>query len=261
MGQTLRIFLTYSWYTYRALFTWLTPSTYLILKILAPVTQVLFFALLGRATGGDPAYYVIGNATQLAVTSGIFGMLTVIFTERRMGTLPHLMIAPTSNVVTFYGRSLLLIFDSLTSIVAGFVVGALFFQLNFAAVNWWGLAAALLTTSFAVSGLGLVLGIMGLVGTDLNILLNVTLALLLVICGVNFPIEALPGAIQVVARLLPLTHGLMGVRAAFTNEPAAMIWGFIAWEGLIGGVYMVLGYFMFWYFERLSRRRGTLQLQ
>lgn len=258
--QSIRIFFSYSWYAYRALFTWLTPSTYLILKILGPITQVLFFTFFGLATGGDPAYYIVGNSTQLAVTSGIFGVIQVIVTERRMGTLPQLMIVPTSSAVTFYGRSLFLIFDGLTSIVVGFAAGALFFGLDFSSVNWFWLVVALLVTCFAVSGLGLTLGVMGLVGTDLNLLLNIALSVLLVLCGVNFPVKDLPRFIQGVAHLLPLTHGLMAVRATFaghtTDAPR-----YVGWEALIGCGYMVLGYVMFVYCERLARKRGTLELQ
>jgi len=258
--QDIRIFFSYSWYAYRALFTWLTPGTYLILKVLAPVTQVLFFALLGQATGGDPVYYVIGNSTQLAVVSGIFGVIQVIVTERRMGTLPQLIIVPTNNAITFYGRSLFLIFDGLTSIVVGFAAGALLFGLDFSNVNWFWLVVALSATCFAVSGLGLTLGVMGLVGTDLNLLLNVALSVLLMICGANFPIEDLPRSIQYIAHLLPLTHGLMAVRATFVGQ-ITDVPKYIGWEALVGCGYMVLGYIMFGYFERLSRKRGTLELQ
>lgn len=259
LGQETRIFLSYSWYAYRGLFTWLTPGTYLVLKILGPVTQVLFFTLLGKTTGGDPTYYVIGNATQLAVTSGIFGVIQVIVTERRMGTLPHLMIVPTSNALTFYGRGLFLIFDGLTSIAVGFGVGALLFGLDFSSVHWLWLIVALLVTCFAVSGLGLTLGVMGLVGTDLNLLLNVALSILLVVCGVNFPVEELPGIVRGVAHLLPLTHGIMAVRATFVGQTIEAIEN-VGWEALIGCGYMALGYVMFYYYERRARQQGTLEL-
>lgn len=37
-------------------------------------------------------------------------------------------------------------------------------------------------------------------------------------CGTYFPLEQLPYAVKLVAYLLPLTHGLMGVRILFSNE-------------------------------------------
>jgi len=259
-AQSARIFFSYSWFAYRALFTWLTPQTYLTLKILAPVTQVIFFTLLGRATGGNAAYYVIGNSTELAVTSGIFGVIQVIVTERRMGTLSQLMMAPTSSAVTFYGRGLFLILDGLTSIAVGFFAGAVLFGLDFAHVDWVGLVVALVITCFSVSGLGLTLGVMGLVGTDLNLLLNAALSLLLVICGVNFPIERLPGPIQVLAQVLPLTHGLVAVRAAFAGHTSDVLrWTVL--EFVVGCAYFCLGYALFARFEYLARKRATLDLQ
>lgn len=258
--QNAQLFVSYAWYSYRALFTWLTPGSYLTLKILNPVTQVLFFTLLGKFSGGDPSYYIIGNSTQLAVTTGIFGMILVISTERSMGTLPQLMMTPTTSAFMFYGRSLFLVFDGLTSVAVGFLAGALLFHLTFDHVNWLWFAIALLTTSFAVSGLGLTLGVMGLVGVDLNLLLNIALAVLLVICGVNFPIAALPQPIQWLAYCLPLTHGLMAVRTIFTGQTTDVIQN-VGWEALIGCIYMVLGYAMFTYFEYLARQKGSLDLQ
>lgn len=259
VAQTARVFFSCSWYAYRALFTWLTPRAYLVLKILGPVSQVLFFTLLGKATGGDPAYYIIGNSTQLAVTSGIFGVVQVIATERRMGTLPQLVIVPTSSVITFYGRGLLLILDGLTSVAVGFAAGALLFGLDFENVNWALLVAALLITSFSVSGLGLTLGVIGLAGTDLNLLLNIALSVLLVVCGANFPVEDLPQPIQSISRLLPLTHGLVAVRAIFDGQTTSAL-QYAGWEALVGCSHMMVGYVMFLHLERLARRKGTSEL-
>lgn len=257
--HNLRIFVSYSWYAYRALFSWLTPGAYLTLKILGPITEVLFFTLLGQASGGDPAYYIIGNATHMAVTSGIFGLLQVISTERAMGTLPHLIITPTNNAVTFYGRSLFLIVDGLTSIAAGFGVGALVFGLSFAQINWPLLICALLAICFAVSGLGLVLGTLGLLGTDLNVLLNLTLAGLLMLCGSNFPVSELPVPLQIFSACLPITHGLAAVRAIFVGTTSG-VGAEILIELGIGVMYMLAGYLLFVYAERRARSAGTLEL-
>ena len=259
-ANNCRFFLSYSWYTYLALFSWLSPQTYLVLKILAPITQVLFFTLLGRATGGDPSYYVIGNATQLAATSGIFGIIQVFVTERRMGTLPHLMMTPTNSAVTLYARGLFLIFDGLTSVFAGLIVGVVFFGLTFPHVSVAYVLIALLVTSFSVSALGLVLGVMGLIGTDLNLLLNIALAVLLVICGVEFPVTDLPVPIQAISQLLPLTHGLIAVRAAFAGR-VVDVFTPLVWEFIVGLGYLILGYVLFSYVERLSRAHATLELQ
>lgn len=256
----IRIFFSYAKYSYVALFRLLTPGAYIALKIIVPLTQVLFFSLMGSWAGGNPAYYVIGNSAQLAVTSGISGMIQVSIMERRMGTLPQLIMAPASNVITFYGRGLFLIFDGLTSVAAGFFVGGALFGLNFAGINWPLLALAFLVVSFAVSGLGLVLGVMGLVGTDLNYLLNFALALLLVVCGVNFPIASLPQPVQWMTSFLPLTHGLVAVRAIIAGN-MQYVWGNLGWEFAIGCVYMLLGYYVFMFIERLARSRSTLELQ
>ncbi len=260
MVQRPLLLLSYSWYTYRALYTWLTPGAYITLKLLNPIAQVLFFTLLGIFSGGDPGYYVIGNATQLAVTSGIIGVMQVVVTERRMGTLSSLMLAPTSTALTFYARGIFLMLDGLTSIAAGLIVGVLLFGLNVSQVDWGWLILSLLAICFAVSGLGLTLGCFSLVGTDVNLVVNLALYVLLVLCGANFPVQALPQPLQILASLLPITHGLQAVRSSFAHAGASAS-GNIGLEALIGCGYMLLGYVLFTYIEREARRRGSFDLQ
>jgi len=135
----IRASISYSWLSYLGLFSLLSPMTYLVIKVLGPITAVLFFTLLGIATGGDPAYYIVGNSTQIVVVSGIFGMLTITVNERRMGTLPQLVMTPTNNAILYYGRSIFMIIDGLTSVFICFGVGALLFGLDFSQVNWFWL--------------------------------------------------------------------------------------------------------------------------
>ncbi|HEU5375275.1 MAG TPA: ABC transporter permease [Ktedonobacteraceae bacterium] len=252
--------LRYAWQTYRALFSWLTPGAYLVLKILLPLTQVIFFTLLGRFAGGDASYYLVGNATEMVVFTGIAGAMQVISNERDMGTLQYVIIAPQNNALTFYARTLFLILDGLTSIAVCFLAGLLLFHLDFSHVNWLWLSVDLLIISFSVSGLGLALGVVSLVGVDFNLLLNLALSVFLVLCGVNFPLARLPLWIQSIAQLLPLTHGLLAVRAAFAGTTTDIVSNTLA-ELLIGCIYIGFGSLLFYYFEYLARKKGTLSLQ
>jgi len=59
--------------SYRALFAWLRPVTYVASKVLMPLAQMFFFTFLGSyATNGKNIdFYVIGNAIQIASVRGI----------------------------------------------------------------------------------------------------------------------------------------------------------------------------------------------
>lgn len=254
-----RVFVIYSWYSYRALFTWLHPGVYLVLKILVPMTQVLFFSLLGRAAGHDPEYFIVGNAVQVAVASGIFGTMQIIATERSLGTLPQLMIVPTNNRITFYGRSILMIVDSLSSVAASLFAGIWLFGLDTTLVNWGMLFTAIIAVCFAVAGLGFLLGTLGLIGTDVNLMLNIALAVLLVLSGANFPIGQLPQGLQLIARGLPITNGLEAARQAFDGTLGNAL-TLVGREILVGVAYMFAGFALYNRAEKYARRHGRFEI-
>ena len=81
---SLRIFISGAWLSYIGLFLWTQPTWYIACKVLAPISQMLFFVYLGMvATGSSTAeFYIIGNALQMAAANGIFGVTMVIGGER-----------------------------------------------------------------------------------------------------------------------------------------------------------------------------------
>lgn len=47
-----RIFFEGAMYSYRALFRWLNPATYLASKVFAPLTMMIFFVYIGAYASG-----------------------------------------------------------------------------------------------------------------------------------------------------------------------------------------------------------------
>lgn len=244
---------------YRALFAWLNPLDYLTIKLIEPIAQMLFFVLLGQFAGHDPAYFVLGNAVRLAAISGLYGCVMVMIEERMSGTLQLVIASPTPMAQTLLARIALQGIDGVLTSLLGFTVGILFLGLDVSQVQWGWLILALLVTSYAIAGLGLFVSIFGVFGVDLTFMMNLAYTLLLLLCGVNFPITSLPMPLQVVANLLPLTHGLTAVRAIvvgnLTDVPLQL-----GLEALIGLAYGIGGYLLFRYAEYRARVQGTLDL-
>jgi len=116
----LRIFMQGAVLSYRALFRWLNPATYLASKVLAPLTVMIFFVYIGSYASGsqDASYYVIGNALIFTASSGIYGVTMSIGGERWTGTLPYLFGAPANRMAMFVGRSLVHVVDGM---LGGFI--------------------------------------------------------------------------------------------------------------------------------------------
>jgi ABC-2 type transport system permease protein len=255
----LYIFFRQSIFAYRALFGLIRPRDYLLIKILEPVLQVVLFSVLGTFAGKDPAYFALGNAIRVASASGLFGCVSVMENERRCGTLLTVTASATPIAQTFIARSILQGLDGLTTVASSFLVGVLFFGLNFSQVHWGWMLLALIVTSYAISGLGILIATTGLLGIDVNYSMNFLYYALIVMCGVNFPVQSFPPAIQLVAKMLPLTHGLEAIRSIVAGNLEGVPQVILIEAGL-GLAYGILGYFMFRYVEFRARVLGTLEM-
>ena len=255
VGRWLRLSLL----GYRALFSWLNPLDYLTIKILEPMAQLLFFTLLGQFAGFDPAYFALGNAVRLASISGLYGSVLVMIEERMNGTLQLVVASATPIGQTLVTRMALQGLDGLLTTGLGLAVSFLFLGLDASQVQWLWLLPALLITSYAIAALGLFVSIFGIFGVDLSLVMNFVYTLLILFCGVNFSITLLPPAFQVVAHLLPLTHGLLAIRAIIAGDLTGVS-VYLLLESLIGCAYGISGYWLFRYAEYRARVQGTLDL-
>jgi ABC-2 type transport system permease protein len=246
-------------YSYRGLFGWLRPADYALLIFVEPAIQLLFFGLLGRFGPEGAAFYVVGNAVRLMATGALFGATSVIVNERTQGTLSALLATPTPVALTFYGRALLQGASGVLTGVFGLLLGVVVFDVDVrAAAPSWTLLA-LVITALSLSGLGLLLATMSLVGTDANLLLNVVFYALIVTSGANIPLDDLPGPLAFLSRCVPMTHGLEAVRRALAGDLSGVP-GLLATEVVVGVAYALLGLTLFRFAERRARRTGSLEL-
>jgi len=243
---------------YVALFQWATIRGYVAYKVLLPVTQILFFVELGvYATGRQNAlYFALGNALQLTANAGIFGVIATVANERQFGTLPILLASPANRLVTFMSRAVVNVIDGVVTVIVGLAIVALLFGLDLHHGNLGLLALCVLVISVTTAGMGLMFGSIGLVMRDAIIIANVVYYLLLIVCGVNFPVSRLPEVLQWVAYSLPLTRGIEAAREAAAGASLASVSGLLVGEVLVGAVWALAGYALFRALEAYARRGG-----
>jgi ABC-2 type transport system permease protein len=260
MRQNLRVFFVGGYLSYRALFNWMHWSYYVPTMLGSPIFQVLFFAYVGRfAQLRDDEFFVTGNAVQLSAMAGVYGMAMTIGGERWTQTLSPLMASPASRLPLFLGRSLPLIANGIVTSAFAFTVGWLLLDFEMAPAQIPALAVVVAASAFACTSLGLVVGALGLRARDVFFVANLVVFLLLLFCGVNIPLESLPGWMEAVARALPLTHGIEAARAVADGASLAEV-DHLVWTELgIGAVYAALGYTLFRVFEFEGRRRASFE--
>lgn len=257
----LRLFWQGTVLSYIALFHWLRPTTYIASKILMPLAQILFFTFLGvYATGRENAsFYVIGNAIQIAAVSGIYGVTMSIGGDRWNGTLPYLFGTPANRLVMFLGRSFVHILDGMMGVVIALVWGVVLLGLDLSQASPAALALTILITTFSASGLGLLMGCISLVTTNVMFVNNSVYFLLLLFSGANIPISSLPAGLQTLSWALPLTRGIASARIIIAGGGLEEVLHLLIGELLLGVVYVSLGYWLFRWFERQAKARGSLE--
>jgi ABC-2 type transport system permease protein len=245
--------------SYRALFAWLEPKTYLTSCILLPFFQILFFATLGRFSGDESTvhYVVVGNSIQIMSIAAIVGAVQTIAQERQEGTLQFVLGTPVNRVLMITGRMLLPIVDGMVKVFMGLTIGIVLFGLSIPAQYLPQLLVIVLITCFGMVGLGLMVGTLGLLFRDVSFLTNSFYFVLLVLCGVNFPIEKLPLAAQYVSKVIPLTYGTSSAREAIASGTVG--WTAVSACIVLGCIYLAVSIVLFRTLEVVAKKYGTLE--
>lgn len=255
----MRIFAVTAVYSFRALFHWLQPVQYLVYRMLFPLAQLTFFALIGEYGGSQRlSFYLVGNAIGVATLS-TFGVSQSVADERVQGTLPYLLAAPTARVPVFFGRAALHVVDGMLNMVAAFVIAFLLFGLRVPAEGIVGLALAMVVATVAVCGVGLLLGALAFVFLDATVLANWAMFILLLLTGMNVPLSELPPFLATIGDGLPLTRSIAAARLYAAGAPLDAGLGLLAGELALGAIYALAGYAFFSWLELQSRRQGRLE--
>jgi ABC-2 type transport system permease protein len=259
-SNSLRLIFVGGWLSYQALFGWLSPWILIPTFIIEPVFQVLFFATIGRAAGvGDNAFYLVGNAVVAAAIPCLFATGNTIAGERWMQTLSLLLASPARRVPLFLGRAFPPIVNGFAVALFTLVVGAALLRVSLNPVTFGSIAVVLLACSYSCTGIGLVTAALALRVRETAVLSNIVLGVLLVFCGVNVALTALPDWMVTVARVLPMTHGIAAARELLTGQGwSALVVGQVGIELALGTVFLVLGLAMLRWLETESRRTASL---
>ena len=256
----LRIFWIGGRIAYRALFNWVSPWIYVPTMLGSPIFQILFFAYLGRFSGvRDDAFFVVGNAVQVSAMAGVYGATMAIANERWFGTLAPLLATPASRPALFLGRAVPYVANGLFVSAFGFVVGWVFLDFHPALATLPALALVVFVTVLSCTAFGLLLGSIGLRARDVFFIANLAYFLMLLFCGVNIPLDALPGWMEQVGKLLPLTHGIAAAREVAAGASLGDVHSLVWTELGVAAAYATAAYGLFRFFEAEGRRRASLE--
>jgi ABC-2 type transport system permease protein len=205
-----------SWTSYK------TDMTLTILGWLLPVFTYFFIGeMIDAATAphiqpyGDYGHFMlVGVAFQGFILSAFTTFTHVIRNEQRWGTLEFMLLSPTriSTVLVLSGTWSFVI-NSLNTVVV-LLVGTFLLGITYPDANIFSAAVVLLLVVVSSMGIGMIsAGIIMVVkrGDPVAFFFN---SLTYLLAGVLFPVQILPAWIRWFSNLIPLTHGLQGLRLA-----------------------------------------------
>jgi ABC-2 type transport system permease protein len=257
--KSLRVFFLGGLISYRALFSWMTPSIFFLILVVQPVFQILLFAYIGRAARlRSDEFYVVGNAMQYAAVPCLFAMTQTIAGERYQQTLSYILISPAGRLPLFLGRALPVIVNGFFTAAFSLLVGGLILGVTFPTSVFAPLAVVVLVAALSCTGLGLINAGLGLRIRETSVLSNLLVGILLIFCGANVPVGSLPAWMGDVSSWLPLTHAIEAARYVADGRSLSSVDGLLVRELGVGLIYAVGGLAIIRFFETQSRRHATL---
>jgi ABC-2 type transport system permease protein len=248
-------------------------------RYLGWVVVFTFYAMVNSATIALIGVAAKDERLTLTLIVGVllWSFLSVLFNEIAMsvayerweGTLEYTFMAPVSRLVHLFGVSL---FAAIYSIIRlALVVGglAVFIGLDLSRANLPGILIVLLVSSFAFIGLGLMAAVLPVFSAERGAeATNIFQGCLLLVSGVYYPVEILPGWLQPFAKLSPATYSLSACRklmgldsgqGPLVGAPISAVTSELLTLALMGIVMVPLGLWVFGHVERWAKKTGKLK--
>jgi len=259
MRQAWRMFSSGARASWIAYLVEIPPAAFLGMRIPRILLQSLFFVLLAKAAGGEALarFALIGNAVQIAVFVAIASMDEVIEMEKWNDTFLYLIAAPADWLPVMLGKSVAFYGDAAFASTITFAVLSAVLHIPLPLIDLLRAAPVILLIFAAACALGWFIGAFAMPIRYGYMMCNWTGYAMIIFCGINVPLSGLPPAVQFIGSLLPVTHGLLAVRALIDGASYASVLPLIAKELLVLLVYAAAAALTFGKRLRTTRQRGT----
>ena len=206
--------------------------------------------------------YLLVGALLWNYLSMLFDILAeTVSWERWEGTIEYTFMSPASRAAQLFGMGIYAVLYGIVRAILMLGAISLFFDLSLDQANYWGALLILAVCSVSLVGFGVVAAVLPLLSPEKGQQVSyIVSSVLLLVSGVYYEVDVLPGWMQAIATVSPVTYALQGARAALLEGAgAAELWSSI-WPLLIMGVVFVpLGLFVFHLGESYAKRTGKLK--
>lgn len=217
----------------------------------------------GRQANNLILFLLIGTLVWAYLSAVLDDISLVITWERWEGTIEHTLMAPVPRVAHLIGTATFGVLHATarTVLIMGFALP--FFTVDLGAANWLTVAVLMAVGSAPLVGLGILTGVMPLLyperGEQMSFMAQ---AAILLVSGVYYSVDTLPGWLGAISTLSPATYLLRSVRSAVID--GATVSGVAPDLLVLAGFAVVLipgSIAVFSAAERWAKRTGRLKRQ
>jgi ABC-2 type transport system permease protein len=217
----------------------------------------------GRAASDLLLFLLIGTLVWAYLSAVLDDISLVITWERWEGTIEHTLMAPVPRVAHLIGTAVFGVLHATVRTSLIMLLSLPFFDVRLDGASWSTAACVLAVGSMSLVGLGILAGILPMLyperGEQMSFMVQ---AFVLLVSGVYYSVDTLPGWLQAIGDISPATYLLQGVRAAIIDGASVGdVGGDLAALVLFAVVLLPVSIATFKAAERWAKRTGRLKRQ
>ncbi|GAA2615192.1 hypothetical protein GCM10010304_80460 [Streptomyces roseoviolaceus] len=246
-----------SFLSFRALFNWLAPRHFVLAMVATPIMELIFFAFLGSNLGVEDArFFLLGGAMLAACTPSIAGGVMALTSERHFGTFEHILVSRRSRSYLLLMRAVPYSFMGIVASVLTLAGGMIALRVLLSPRHLIMFIALLFLGCLSSAFFGMALGVLGLVASNVFLLMNVAISTISIGAALVVPLSVLPTWVQVTSHVLPVRHVAQAVREMGSQDfKGAILWN-AGSEVLVAAVWALVMLASFSRLESRMRREG-----
>src|SRR5574339_1217606 len=241
-----------------ALFIWplIFPMLYILTARALSGPDGSGLAVFMQTTGATDyiGYIIVGTTVWMWQNIVLWDVGFSLRNEQMRGTLESNWLSPTwrfSYLLGLTGPQIIsmLMFIGVTALEFGLLFGVRLHG------SVWMILLMMLAAIPSIYGLGFAFASLVITVKEANAFVFLIRGIVMIFCGITFPVSLLPGWMQSIARWLPQTYLIHGMRAAaFSNAGIRELAPDLLPLLLFGTFWLLIGYFTFIWMERRARR-------
>jgi len=255
------IFMRYpSWIVSLVVWPVILPAGYILSAraLAGPTGSGLAQFAQAAGTSDYVGYIAVGTIVWMWQNMSLWTIGFALREEQLRGTLESNWLTPARRLWFLAGTGLMHGLLLLSFVIISGAEFALVFGAHFNG-NPLLIALVLLAASPSIYGLGFAFASLVMAAKEANAFVFLVRGLVMIFCGITYPISVLPGWMQAVAAWMPQTYVIHAIRsAALTGAGLPELLPDVLALLAFGAVWMAAGYAAFMWMERRVRRTGSL---